>query len=115
MKYKIKILPTAWNDLKSIEDYYSLEFDVTTALRVTDSILNRIENLETFPDIGNDTPDSWLNKRDYKMLICEQHVAIYRKIDKSIYIYHIFDTRQDYPKLFKKQLKKDNDSDQLNN
>ena len=105
MTYNVEILPTAWDDLKSIEDYYALEFDVTTAINVSDSILDRIELLETNPDIGNDTPDPWLNKRGYRMIICEQHVAIYRKIDASIYIYHIFDTRRDCTKLFKKNIK----------
>ena len=107
MTYKVEILPTAWNDLKSIEDYYALEFDVATAIKVSDSILDKIEKLETFPDIGNDTPDPWLNKRGYRMLICEKHVAIFKMIETSIFIYHIFDTRQDYPKLFKKQFKTD--------
>ncbi len=105
MGYKIKILPTAWDDLKSIEDYYALEFDIVTAINVSDSILDKIELLETNPDIGNDTPDPWLNKRGYRMLICEQHVAIHKKIEDSIYIYHIFDTRSNYTKLFKKDIK----------
>ena len=105
MSYKVEILPSAWDDLKSIEDYYALEFDVSTAIDVSDSILDKIELLETNPDIGNDTPDSWLNKRGYRMLICEKHVAIYGIIDTSIYIYHIFDTRRDYTKLLKKNIK----------
>ena len=105
MTYKVEILPAAWNDLKSIEDYYTLEFDIETAINVSDSILDKIEKLESFPDIGNDTPDPWLNKRGYRMLICEKHVAIYKAIDTSIFIYHIFDTRQNYTKLFKKQIK----------
>jgi toxin ParE1/3/4 len=104
MSFKVEILPSAWKDLKSIEDYYALEFDADTAIAVVDSILDRIEKLEIFPDIGNDTPDPWLNKRDYRMLICKKHVAIFRKIDKSIYVYHIFNTRSDYPKLFKSMM-----------
>lgn len=107
MNYKVEILPSAWNDLKSIEDYYALEFDIETAINVSDSILDKIELLETSPEIGCDTPDSWLNKRGYRMLICDKHVAIFRFIDEAVYIYHIFDTRRDYPMLFKKQLKDD--------
>ena len=34
MKCKIELLPTAWEDLKSIEDYYAVQFDVETALRI---------------------------------------------------------------------------------
>ena len=35
-QYKIEILPAAWEDLKKIEDYYLLQFDVESALKVTD-------------------------------------------------------------------------------
>ena len=48
MTYKVEILPTAWNDLKSIEDYYALEFDVATAIKVSDSILDKIEKTRNF-------------------------------------------------------------------
>ena len=42
MVYKVEILPTAWEDLKRIEDWYLIEFDVKTALKVSDNILNTI-------------------------------------------------------------------------
>ena len=101
MLYKVEILPTAWEDLKRIEDWYLIEFDVKTALKVSDNILNTIERLEQFPDSGSLTPDAWLNDMGYRMLICEKHVAIYRKIGKIVYVYHIADTRTEYTKLFK--------------
>ncbi len=44
-QYKVEILPTAWEDLKSIEDYYLLQFGVESAMKVTDQILNSIERL----------------------------------------------------------------------
>ena len=100
MVYKVEILPTAWEDLKRIEDWYLIEFDVKTALKVSDNILNTIERLEQFPDSGSLTPDAWLNDMGYRMLICEKHVAIYRKIGKIVYVYHIADTRTEYTKLF---------------
>ena len=39
-QYKVEILPTAWEDLKSIEDYYLLQFGVESAMKVTNQILN---------------------------------------------------------------------------
>ena len=100
MRCRVEILPTAWEDLKAIEDWYLMNFDVDTALKVVDSILNSIERLEDFPDSGSMTPDSWLNERGYRMVICEKHVSIYRQIEEIIYIYHIADTRTEYTKLF---------------
>ena len=100
MRYKVEILPTAWEDLKQIEDYYFIQFDINTALSVTDNILNVIERLEDFPDSGSLTPDSWLNEMGYRMVICEKHFAICKKIGEAVYVYHIADTQTEYTKLF---------------
>lgn len=98
--YKVEILPTAWEDLKRIEDWYLVQFDVKTALRVSDHILDGIERLEMFPDSGSLTPDKWLNDRGYRMVVSGKHVSIYKRIDDMIYVYHIADTQTDYTKLF---------------
>ncbi len=100
MQYRVEILPTAWEDLKKIEDYYYIQFGVETALMVTDNILNVIERLEMFPDSGSRTPDDWLNEMGYRMVICEKHVAIYKKYGETVYVYHIADTQTEYTKLF---------------
>lgn len=100
MKYKVEILPSAWKDLQTIEDYYLIQFDAETALKVSGNILDVIQRLEDFPDSGSRTPDDWLNEQGYRMVICKKHVAIYRVIDTSVYIYHILDTQTEYTKLF---------------
>ena len=98
--FKVEILPSAWEDLKGIEDYYVVQFDLETALKVSDQILDAIERLEDFPESGSLTPDKWLNDRGYRMVICKKHVAIYKIIETSVYIYHIADTQTEYTKLF---------------
>lgn len=93
-------MPTAWKDLEEIEDWYAEQFSVEVAIKVSESILNSIENLKIFPNIGVLTPDEWLNEQGYRMVVCGLHVAIYKIVDGVIYIYHIADTRTDYPSLF---------------
>lgn len=100
MRCNIEILPSAWEDLKKIEDYYLIQFDLQTAIKVTDYILDTIERLRDYPDSGSLTPDSWLNEQGYRIVICKKHVAIYRQIKDSIYVYHIADTQKEYTKLF---------------
>ncbi len=100
MKHKVEILLSAWEDLKGIEDYYAVQFDVETALKVSNHILDAIERLEDFPDSGSLTPDKWLNEREYRLVICEKHVVIYKTIETSVYVYHIADTQTEYTKLF---------------
>ncbi len=69
-------------------------------MKVTDHILNSIERLETFPDSGSLTPDEWLNKQGYRMIIWQRFVSIYRQIGENIFVYHIADTQTEYTKLF---------------
>lgn len=98
--YRVEILPTAWEDLKRIEDYYLLQFGVESAMKVIDQILNSIERLEKFPDSGSLTPDKWLNEQGYRMGIWQRFVSIYRQIKDTVYVYHIADTQTEYTKLF---------------
>ena len=100
MAYKVEILSTAWEDLKRIEDWYLIQFGVETALKVSNQILDAIERLEHFPDSGSQTPDEWLNRQGYGMIICKRHVAIFRQIEQKVYVYHIADTQTEYTKLF---------------
>lgn len=69
-KCRIEILPTAWEDLKKIEDYYAVKFGAASAVKVSDHILDTIERLETFPDSGSMIPDKWLN--NYKISVKER-------------------------------------------
>ena len=86
--------------MKVIEDWYLIQFDVDTSLKVSNHILDAIERLSDFPDSGSMTPDKWLNKQGYRMVIFGKHVAIYRVIKETVYIYHIADTQTEYTKLF---------------
>lgn len=99
-QYRVEILPTAWEDLKKIEDYYLLQFGVESAMKVTDQILDSIERLERFPESGSLTPDKWLNEQGYRMVIWQRFVSIYRQVGDVVYVYHIADTQAEYTKLF---------------
>ncbi|MBO5094519.1 MAG: type II toxin-antitoxin system RelE/ParE family toxin [Lachnospiraceae bacterium] len=100
MDYKVKILPTAWEDSKRIEDRYAVQFDADTALKVSDHLLDAISRLEHIPDSGSLLPDEWLNRQGFRMLVYKKHAAIYRQIDQAVYVYHIADVRTEYTKLF---------------
>ena len=50
-QYKVEILPTAWEDLKSVEDYYLLRFGVESAMKVTDQILNSTSSTSVIKEL----------------------------------------------------------------
>ncbi len=83
-----------------MQDYYAVQFDVETALKVSDGILDAIEQLEVHPDSGSMTPDSWLDSMGYRMVICEKYVVIHRHMEDSVFVYHIANTQTEYTRLF---------------
>ena len=83
-----------------LNDRYYYQFGKSTALKVSSTILKVIGRLESFPDSGSLTPDKWLNEQGYRMVICEKHIAIYRRIQNEVFVYHIADTRTEYTKVF---------------
>ena len=100
MAYSVELLPTAWEDLKRIEDWYLIQFGEDTALKVSMHILDTIERLGEYPNSGSQTPDPWINEQGYRMVICDKHIAIYKQIETTVFVYHIADTQTEYTKLF---------------
>lgn len=98
--YNVEILPTAWKDLEHIQDWYMELFGYESSKCVMENILNTIDDLGIFPNMGKLTPDNWLNAQGYKMIVCEKHIIIYRLLNGTVYVYHIADTRTDYQTLF---------------
>ena len=62
--YNVNILPSAWENLKSIEDCYAIQFDANTDHKVVNSILNAIWSNLSVPRFGSLTPDPWLNEQE---------------------------------------------------
>lgn len=105
MLYNIELLPSVWEDLKGIQDWYYWKFGQKSAETVIEHILDCLSNLAAFPDIGSLTPDSELNESGFRMLIIDKHIAIYKILNSSIFVYCVFDGRRDYPHLFKNMIK----------
>ncbi|MRS05014.1 type II toxin-antitoxin system RelE/ParE family toxin, partial [bacterium] len=79
-KYKLEILGIAWKELEEIADYHQLVVGPVSARKITDRILDALERLEVFPLSCPYVPDNELKAQDYRMLVCDEYVCIYRLI-----------------------------------
>jgi toxin ParE1/3/4 len=101
----VELLPSAWDGLLKIKYYVTEMFDERTAEKVTNTILDSLERLQSFPDSGSLTPDPWLNSLGYRMVISDRrNVSIYKQIDDTIYVYLIADTRSAYTRIFREMI-----------
>ena len=97
----LKILPQAWQDLLEIGFVYSRQGKRLEASAVTCSIVSKLKELQDFAMLGNKTPLSSLNEKKYLMLMIDKYACIYRKVENTVYIYHVTELQRDYPKLMK--------------
>lgn len=100
-KFRVEILPLAWQDLNNIADYHLQMAGKSSAEKITNRILDYLEKLQSFPLIGSIHPDPVLSKMEYRKILCGDYICIYRLIDKSVYIYRILHQSTNYPKFFK--------------
>lgn len=99
-RFKLEILAPAWKELDEIASYYLLVAGPASARKITDKILDALERLEEFPLSCPHAPDAELKSQDYRMLVCEKYVCIYRLIGEVVYVYHIAPGSTEYSKLF---------------
>lgn len=97
----MKILPQAWRDLLEIGFACSRQGTKLEAGTVTCSIVRKLKALQDFSMQGKKTPLRRLNEQKYLMLLIDKYACVYRKIENTIYIYHITELQRDYPKLIK--------------
>jgi plasmid stabilization system protein ParE len=100
--YRVELLRDAQCDIEGIALLHRSYVGIDSARKITDAIYDKLEVLESYPDIGFELPDRELRKAGYRGLILEpRYLCIYRRVESIVFVYHIVDARTDYPKLLK--------------
>ena len=97
--YAVQILAPAQIELEDIAQVYLSLAGVQYARKITDKIYNALEQLAHFPLSGSPVHDKELFNLGYRFIVVEKYIIIYRLIDETVYVYHLFDGRTDYPTL----------------
>ena len=102
MTRSVELLPFAWEGLLKIKHHVTEAFDEKTAETVTNTILDSLERLQSFPDLGSLTPDPWLNSLGCRMVVSDRrNVSFYKQTDDTVYVYLIADTGTEYTRIFR--------------
>ena len=99
--YKLKILTPAQRELEEIAQVYLELAGVDSARKITGQILDSLERLKTYPLSGSLPRDRWLREAGYRLVISGKFIAVYRLIERTVYVYHIAHGASDYPTLLK--------------
>ncbi|MEG1761955.1 MAG: type II toxin-antitoxin system RelE/ParE family toxin [Hydrogenoanaerobacterium sp.] len=89
----------AQHDLHDIATYYKLRVGTESAKRITDKLLNRIELLADFPELGTVIASELIMKAGYNMLVIEEYLCFYSMQNDMVFVHHIVHGSTDYIKL----------------
>jgi addiction module RelE/StbE family toxin len=101
--YDVLFLQEALNDLEEIVLYIAQD-NRQAALRMHDNIVEKANDLKTFPKRGRLVPDKKMAAAGYRMLVIKPYIAFYRIIDRSVFIYRVLHGAVNYPLLYEKTI-----------
>ena len=99
--FKLAILTPAQRELEEIARVYLELAGADSARKITGQILDSLERLKTYPLSGSVPRDRWLREAGYRLVISGKFIAVYRLIERTVYVYHIAHGASEYPTLLK--------------
>lgn len=96
---KLRINPIVVEDLKSIKTYID-EDNPDKALETIQGIYKQFENIQQFPYIGADLSKRVSFKTDYKYVIWNDYIVLYKVSKEIVEIYRVLNQYQDITKIF---------------
>lgn len=96
---KLRINPFVVTDLKEIRDYIA-EDNADNAAHTIEKIYEKFEKIQLFPDIGADLSKRVSFRTDYKYIVWNDYVIIYKVRKEFVEIYRIINRYQDITKIF---------------
>ena len=104
--YNVQFLQEALDDLEEIVLYIAQD-SRQAALRMHGKIIEKANDLATFPKRGRLVPDRKMFEAGYRMLGIKPYVVFYRVVDDNIFTYRILHGATNYPLLYEKMAQLD--------
>ena len=97
---EIRFSPDALGDLQEIKGYITDDLQNATAAENTiRTIMDRIQQLIDFPDMGAPLSSVAQTQSDYRYLICGNYTAFYRHEKDTVFIVRVLYGRRDYMRV----------------
>lgn len=93
---KIEWLSEACSEFRDYLLYYRNTAGAKYARAFSEKVLNAVEQLGEFPELGVLRQDTLMGKYGFRALFVEQYVCVYRIEEETVYIYHFADARKKY-------------------
>lgn len=98
--HKLRYSPEALNDLDEIWEYIYKELqNPVAAQNIVAGILDKIDKLRDFPEMGSLLSSVIEVESDYRHLVCGNYKAFYRVDSMNVFIDRIFYDGRDYIRI----------------
>ena len=102
MKYKVQVTEKAFNDINEIADNIKqISQSEDIAKNFVNNIYDKIEILEDYPESGSNPKNRSLLAQGYKFLVYEQYLIFYKKVENTVFVDTVFNSKKDYFKYYK--------------
>ena len=96
---KLRINPLVVADLKDIRDFIA-EDNAEKAVETVDEIYGKFENIQLFPGMGADLSQRVNFRTEYKYVVWNDYVIIYKVGKEFVEIYRVVNRYQDITRIF---------------
>jgi len=97
---KLRINPLVAEDLKNIKNFIA-EDNRNAAVRTIQEIYDKFENIQQFPGIGVELARRVSFKTDYKYVVWNNYVILYKGNKDYVEVYRVISKFQDLTRIFK--------------
>jgi plasmid stabilization system protein ParE len=102
------ILEPAQRELEEIAEIHLRLVGPNSARTITNLIYDTLARLEMVPLPGHLPKDRELRAIGYRYVVAGKYICIYRLLGSAVYVYHIVHGTSNYPSLFKRLRKEEN-------
>jgi len=99
--YEVRFLQEALDDLEEIVLYIAQD-NKAAALRMHDTIIEKVKDLTIFPKRGRLVPEKKIAQAGYRVLGVKPYIVFYRIVENNVFIYRVLHGSTNYPLLYKK-------------
>ena len=96
---KLRINPLVVTDLKEIRKFIA-EDNVEKATETIEKIYGKFENIQLFPNMGANLSKRVSFRTDYKYMVWNDYVIIYKVGEEYVEIYRVVNRYQDITRIF---------------
>ena len=96
---RLRINPVVAEDLKAIKNFIA-EDNADKASETVQEIYKQFENIQQFPYIGADLSKRVSFKTDYKYVVWNDYVVLYKAVKEAVEIYRVVNRYQDITNIF---------------